>query len=393
MAYSEVSSESWGSRLLSSVVGVLVGIVLFLVAFPILFWNEGRAVKTAQGLEEGAANVVSIADPGKVDAGADGKLVHMSGKAETKETLKDDQFGVAVPAIRLSRNVEMYQYKEVKEEKKKKKIGGGEETVTTYTYPKEWSSKWLDSSGYKDPDHPNNPPSMPYKGESWRAKEVSLGAYKLSDALAGQIKGDDTLTVSANMLEAVPTDLRDKLQVKDGYFYQAANPDKKDAAGPEIGDVRIQYQQIKNGPEVSLVAQQAKDSFVPYVTKTNTTIDDLRMGMLSKDGMFQQLQAENTTLTWILRGVGFFLMVIGIALFFKPLSVMADFLPILGNIVSAGFFIVAIGLAIPLTLITIAIGWVAYRPMVGIPLLVVAVLALVGLFMIGSKRKAAKAAA
>ena len=59
-SFTETTSESWGSRLMSAIGGVLVGIVLFLVSFPLLFWNEGRAVRTAQSLEEGASNVVSV---------------------------------------------------------------------------------------------------------------------------------------------------------------------------------------------------------------------------------------------------------------------------------------------------------------------------------------------
>jgi hypothetical protein len=393
MAYSEVETTGWGSRLISSIFGVLVGIVLFIVSFPLLFWNEGRAVKTAQGLEEGSAAAVSIADPSKVDTGADGKLVHMSGKAETKETLKDDQFGVSVPAIRLVRDVEMYQYKENEKKEKKKKLGGGEQTVTTYTYEPTWSSTWIDSASFHDPDWKGkNPASMPYKGETWNAKEIRVGGYRLTESLAGQIKGDETLTVTTQMLEVVPTELREKLQVKDNAFYQVANSANKEG-GPTIGDVRITYKQVKNGVDVSLVSKQAKDTFEPYVTHTDTKINDLRMGVLTKDGMFDTLKSENNMMTWILRGVGLALMAIGIGLCFKPLVVIADFLPILGDFVQAGFMLVAIGLAIPLTLITIAAGWIAYRPMVGIPLMAVAVLGLVGLFVVGRKRKAAKAAA
>lgn len=73
---------------MSAIGGVLVGIVLFLVAFPLLFWNEGRAVQTAQSLEEGASNVVTVGAD-KVEPGNEGKLVHLTGNAATKESLTD----------------------------------------------------------------------------------------------------------------------------------------------------------------------------------------------------------------------------------------------------------------------------------------------------------------
>ena len=51
-------STGWVSRLVGSIKGVLVGLVFFAGAFPLLFWNEGRAVRRAQDLEEGRGAVV-----------------------------------------------------------------------------------------------------------------------------------------------------------------------------------------------------------------------------------------------------------------------------------------------------------------------------------------------
>ena len=46
--YTETETISYGSRISSSFKGMLPGILMFLGAFPLLFWNEGRAVKTAR---------------------------------------------------------------------------------------------------------------------------------------------------------------------------------------------------------------------------------------------------------------------------------------------------------------------------------------------------------
>ena len=48
MAVTETETISWGSRLGSSFKGMLVGVALFIVGFPVLFWNEGNSVKTAK---------------------------------------------------------------------------------------------------------------------------------------------------------------------------------------------------------------------------------------------------------------------------------------------------------------------------------------------------------
>ena len=70
--HTEVTTESWGSRIGSSLGGIVVGILLIIASFPTLFWNEGRAVKTAQSLEEGGGAVVSVAVD-RVDPQNEGK--------------------------------------------------------------------------------------------------------------------------------------------------------------------------------------------------------------------------------------------------------------------------------------------------------------------------------
>jgi len=58
--FSEVTSQGWGGRLMQSIKGVLIGLLLFVAGFPLLFWNEGRAVRRYQDLKEGSEAVVMI---------------------------------------------------------------------------------------------------------------------------------------------------------------------------------------------------------------------------------------------------------------------------------------------------------------------------------------------
>src|SRR3970040_2238404 len=161
-SYTEVTRKSWGSRLQESIKGVVFGFLLFVGAFPLLFWNEGRAVRRAMTLEEGAGVVVSCSADG-VENANDRKLVHMTGEATTTETLSDSDFGVSVPAIKLERRVEMYQWKEGKHSETRTKVGGEEETVTTYTYDKAWSPDVINSSSFKKRAGHENPSAMPVK--------------------------------------------------------------------------------------------------------------------------------------------------------------------------------------------------------------------------------------
>ena len=113
MSYTEVQDEGCLTRLKNAVAGVVFGFILFIVAFPLTFWNEGRAVKRAQDLAEGKNSVVTI-DAATVNPDYEGKLIHMTAEAKTDETVTDSTFGVSLNALRLRRSVDMYQWKETK---------------------------------------------------------------------------------------------------------------------------------------------------------------------------------------------------------------------------------------------------------------------------------------
>jgi hypothetical protein len=81
-------------------------------------------------------------------------------------------------------------------------------------------------------------------------------------------------------------------------------------------------------------------------------------------------------------------MMIGLSMIFKVFSVLADVLPFLGSIVEAGTGFIAFLLAGVLSLITIAVAWIVFRPLLGIILLAVAGGLIV---LIGGKIKAGKA--
>ena len=76
MAVTETTTIGWGSRLGGSVKGILFGLLMFVAGFPLLFWNEGRAVTDTKTNEEGAASVVE-AQAGEIDPAQEGRLVHI----------------------------------------------------------------------------------------------------------------------------------------------------------------------------------------------------------------------------------------------------------------------------------------------------------------------------
>lgn len=361
-SFTETTSEGWFSRIGGAIKGVLLGMVLAIAAFPLLFWNEGRAVRTAKSLAEGRGAVVTVASE-RVDPGNEGKLVHTTGRAKTADTVADPVFGVADKALRLKRKVEMYQWKETAKSEKREKVGGSTETTTTYSYSQEWSEALIDSSRFKQGSGHQNPQSMPQKSAQWNAAKVTVGGYTLSPSQVERIGGDQPLSVAGVRPKA---DLGRPVREHAGGFYAGANPD-----APRVGDLRITFTRVGE-TDVTVVAKQAGASFEPYRAKAGSTVDLQRSGIASADEMFSSAEASNVTLTWILRAAGLALMVIGIGLFLRPLSVLASVLPILGDIVGAGTGLIALLLGGLLSVVTIAIAWIAYRPLLGIGLLAVA---------------------
>ncbi len=359
--FTEFSNQSWFGRIGSAIKGIIFGVILFLGAFILLFWNEGRAVKRYKLLKNGKNIVVSI-DANNVDSLNEGKLVHVSGLATTDDILNDDDFGISVKAIKLKRTVEMYQWKERKKRRKKKKLGGGTTTKTTYTYSKTWSKDLIDSGRFKISTGHENPVNMPYSSFVKKATKVHLGAFYLSPSLIDKISGYEHLPAKKSQLTE---DMGFK--IRNGDYYLGNNP-----SSPKVGDVRVSFQVVRDA-DISLVSAQVGNTFEPYKTESGDELVMLEQGILSADAMFKQAEETNALLTWVLRIVGFIIMFIGLSMMFKVLSVVADVVPLFGSIVSAGTGIISFLIALIFSALTIAIAWITFRPLIGITLIVLVV--------------------
>jgi hypothetical protein len=374
------SNQSWFSRLASSIKSVLIGLLLFVVAFPVLFWNEGRAVQTAKSLEEGAGAVVAVpADA--VDPSKEGKLVHVSGPVSTEGELTDPELGVQAQGVKLIRRVEMYQWKEEEKSEKRKKLGGGEETVTTYTYQKDWSNDPIESSSFQEPGGHENPGAFPIQENTVVADPVQVGAFTLSSAQVDQLTDGQPLGVTEAMLEAVPEPLGPQLKVSEGRFYLGEQP-----STPQVGDVRISFE-VVNPATVSLVGVQTGETFAAYQAQAGDSILLVEEGTHTAAEMFQAAQSANTVLTWIVRAGGFLMMFIGLLAVFKPISVFGDVVPLVGTMLGAGLGVFSFLLSAALSILTIAVAWIFYRPLLGIGLLVLALGGLIWLVSLGRKKK------
>lgn len=370
-SFTETSSTGWFGRIGGAIKGVLFGLLLIVVSVPLLFFNEGRAVKTKKSLEQGERDLVTVSaeDP---DAGNDGKLVYFTGEAVAEGKLFDPEFGVGAQALRLRRTVEYFQWGEDVKTETKKKLGGGEETVKSYNYTKKWVSEPVDSSKFNEraADKVNPPPAI--SAETWDADPVTVGGFTLSSGLKGQI--DNFTGLSVGDEAEVPEEIGGKkVHREGGGFYLGEKP-----GSPEVGDVRVKHEVALPG-DVSVIAKQAGDRLEPFKADAGGTIEMLETGTKSSEAMFQAAHQSNKVMTWVLRGVGFLVMFAGFGMVFKPLSVLADVVPLFGNIVGAGTGIIAFLLTVVISFFVISVAWIFYRPLIGIPLILVSV---AGLFFL-----------
>jgi hypothetical protein len=375
--YREVSSRGWFSRIGNSIIGGFVGLALFLIAIPVVYWNEGRAVQTYNSLKEGASVVMEV-QADAADPANEGKLVHTTGETAASGPVEDPALGLSTDALVLQRNVEMYQWVERTESETKKKLGGGEETVTTYRYEKTWTDDVVDSSQFKHPEGHGNPGYWPYESEEFSAEGIYLGAFTLDESLVSQLSGWESLRVS---IPDLSPNVQTSFKEQDGGLYRGADP-----ANPQVGDFRVRFAVIEPG-DVSVIARQSGTSLVGYQTKAGDSIALLEEGVVTAQEMFKSAQSANKVLTWIIRIATLFIMVIGLALVLKPLSVVADVVPLFGNIVQFGTGVLSFVVATVVWLVVVIVSWIAVRPVLGIAL----ALAAVGL-VVWLKRRKPKAA-
>ena len=197
MAYQEVTTTGYGTRVGNSFKAIGSGFLMFVLGTALLWWNEGRAVKTEKMLDEAGNAYVEMENPNKKDASLEGELICGTAMATTEDSLVDAQFGIGAKAISIRRNVEYYQWVEHSQTKREDKLGGKEVTTTTYTYTKEWVSSPIESSDFHDPAYQNKNSVLTTidESEQW-AENVKWGAYTLSESLFHRISSREAIDLA-----------------------------------------------------------------------------------------------------------------------------------------------------------------------------------------------------
>lgn len=359
--FTEIKTITWAERLKNSLKSVILGVILFLISFPLLVWNEGRFIDRAKVIEEGLNSVISISSDQVLEENQ-GALIHITGIAKTDEILKDELFGIEVNAIKLQRKVEMYQWSERSETKTKKEHAGTETQETTYTYDKVWSENWIDSSNFKIKEGHENPKPQ-FNSKITYAKNVKVRAFQLTDSFIMKISATQNINISKELINKIDPTLRANFAVVNDTFYNG-NPQT-----PEIGDVRVSFI-ITPSTEVSAIGKQKANSLQIYRTKDGE-IDILMDGTFDALSMFKKEEKDNIFLSWLLRFLSLLMMWIGLNLAISPFTTVLEKIPFLGDLLNSGILVFTFIISVVLSLITVGLSWLFFKPFFGLGLLVI----------------------
>ncbi|XP_067090170.1 transmembrane protein 43 [Osmerus mordax] len=387
--HTRISSRSqpgFLERLSDTAGGMVVGVIVFFLSFYVLFTNEGRALQTAKSLEEGLSLVVSLNPFSSPADHNNNHLVHLSAPLRTSQPLHDPNYRVAVQAVKLKRQVEMYQWVEYQESKDI--VEDGEtKSETTYTYNTEWKSDLINSRNFDKEIGHINPSAMAVESVTVVAPNVLVGPLSLSKGFVDQIENFQTLS-----LKGLPhSDTDNFLTIDEDYFYHTQNPRQ-----PEVGDVRVSFSYAGLSGEgsypgpaqtVSVVGMQKGVNLMPFKTQAGDTLEILYLQELSAQEVFEKQHQHNSMVTWGLRAAGWALMFLGVSLTVRIVHTLVDWVPVLRELVSLGLKLFALCVSCSFSLLTIAAGWLFYRPLVAVAL---AAAALVPIFMARSRVPAKK---
>lgn len=247
---------------MKKVVKYIVGFLLILCSMLLIGYSEYNIIKVLMNRDSLNNKTIEVKST-IVDKNNNGKLVFMNGYLILNKDLEDKDFNVKVRTSKLERIVEIYQYKETKEDDE------------IYSYETDWYNELIDSSKFKNSEY-KNPSDIKYKSEVYY-NDVFLGAFKLNN------KEIDDLGLNSRYL-----DLDSEFASKNGFnisneYYTTS----KDIDFPEVGDIRISFR-YNNSNSASVIAKQSNNMFEDYKLN-NTLINKIYNEKLTKEEVIDNI--------------------------------------------------------------------------------------------------------
>lgn len=337
----EVTHTGCLGNFFNSIVGAILGIVLFFGAFPLIWFGEGRT-----NLAQVAATSV-IASSHQVDPANNAHLIAVTGAVEA-DAVGDPPYLNKGAYLRLERVAEMYAWVEHKHTSSQRTAGGGRRTETTYSYSKEWTSHPERSSSFHNAQGHQNP-TMTLESRTVSGTNGQLDAYDL-DLQHLDLPSMDELALSSAM---IGNDT--KARLSGNYLFMGTGS----LNTPNIGDTRISYRALPTGTTLTVFGNQQNNQIIAY---SNAKGDRLfRAFKGDRAAAIQQLQTEDTIMDWAFRIGALLMMWIGLSMGLGPINAAFGILPFMDQAAGCMIGVITFLVALPIWGVTVLIAVVAHN--------------------------------
>eukprot|EP00928_Gymnodinium_smaydae_P080572 TRINITY_DN64240_c0_g1_i1.p1 TRINITY_DN64240_c0_g1~~TRINITY_DN64240_c0_g1_i1.p1 ORF type:complete len:509 (+),score=84.24 TRINITY_DN64240_c0_g1_i1:57-1583(+) len=425
-SHTVISHTTAGDEVKNAFTRACIGFFIFIFAFPVLWFNEGREAHMWILFGRARSMFRSVSDQA-VDPNNEAALVCISGVSGTDDTLSDDNFPVQVQnCTKLEREVQMYQWAEQTSQEERDDNRGGKETITTYTYNQGWYPYHIDSSSFNDTSY-KNPPLMPYESTKKTASYVSLGAFQLSKRLIQKTCNYQACGGS-------------ELGSMNGFSeYEGCGFTNCGQGTPFIGALRVTFRKVPCG-DTSVLALQHNDSFAPFLYKmqvqngkvvsptgntaplldaadnleiefgnptdicsamcsgcslvgqciqSHEEIYELAEQTMDGNALLDRAISSQVCFHKVMKLVGFVMLFAGLDMMGTFLPTIFRFIPFAGTwiqwILNGAVHIFSFLMAGFLFLVTVAIAWLRYRPMKAALLFAAAIAVIVGITLLSQQ--------
>lgn len=260
---------------------------LALVAAGCLVWgiDSRRGTNTEARADYVLANARAWLPEGGMPA-ASGEMVVAVGVPLPSEPLVDDVTGFSLEVLRLSRDVEIYQWRERITRHSSTDDNGNERVWRTYSYEKVWTDHPISSVHFEKSFTHRNRGSLPFPDRTLKASSIRFGDAVLDPAYASMMGGMSPFPVTREMFDGMPEELKSRFAIVDGRLF----PDRS----PEIGDIRVTYQALMPR-QATIVGEYRDGAIVPAKTEAGE-ISFFRWGNLDVEKVVEMERSDSRTL-------------------------------------------------------------------------------------------------
>ncbi|CAJ1958188.1 unnamed protein product [Cylindrotheca closterium] len=367
-----ITHQSYGNRVSAACGAIIFCPVFVYLGSWLLIWNEGFSIKQHRALTEGSKLVVDVTNVDVINPSLDHLPIHFTGLATTDSSpLVDPLFGVSPSsegALKLQRHVEMYQWTESSHSETIKNPDGSTDTVTTYTYSTEWEDQVISSDSFETSSGHENPSGMRFDSATFTADTIHVGAYPLTQEVLSQMDWFQPISREYLTTDEIPNqELQSETILHHNYFYYCYSSPR----WPHVGDTRVSFSQVPS-QVISVVAQQSNGVPTSYRASNGNSFLLVEQGETNTEVMFEHAHRAVSLQTWLLRLLGFVIIWIGFKSLLEPLAVSTSFIPCVGYLTERVTNSVSFLLGFCVSILIIAVAWLAYRPVLSASLILLA---------------------